>query len=83
MFAQKVGDTYNDEQNYRMSHRSSTFGYDPRTTSAYFQLVEHYAALQEKYERAMARPWLPVATDSPEPIWPKDIPRDVPFKSVR
>ena len=83
MFAQKVSDAFNDEQNYRMSHRSSTFAYDPRTTSAYNQLVEHYSALQEKYQQAAARPWLPVAPDAPEPAWPKDVPRDVPWKRVR
>jgi hypothetical protein len=83
MFAQKVSDAYIDEQNYRMSHRSSRFGYDGRTTQAYYQLVEYYSALQEKYEKAVARPWHPVAPDPPAPAWPKDVPRHVPWMSVR
>jgi len=83
MFARKVSDAYMDEQNYRMSHRGSRFGYDPRTTQAYYQLVEHYSALQENYEKAVARPWLLVAPDPPEPAWPKDVPRDVAWTSVR
>jgi hypothetical protein len=51
------------EQNYRMSRRGSRFGYDPRVTTACYQLVEHYSAMQEKYERAAARPWLLVGPD--------------------
>jgi hypothetical protein len=71
-FAGKVGAAYMDEQNYRTSR--GVFGlYDPRTTAAYYQLVEHYDALRLKYERAAARPWWFVSPDPPEPLWPKGV----------
>ena len=79
MFAQKASDEIMAEQGYRMARRSLAFGYDGRTTTAHYELVEHYWALREKYDHAAARPWLVVAPDPPEPAWPKDVPRDPPF----
>jgi Tfp pilus assembly protein PilX len=79
MFARRASAAIMDEQAYRTSRRSnrpgSPFYYDNRTTGAYSQLVEHYDALRVKYERAAARPWRFVATDPPEPPWPKDVQR--------
>ena len=68
----KVSASYNAEQAARVGNR---FNHDPRTTAAYYQLVEHYDAMQKKYEQAAARPWLPVGPDLPEPDWPKGVPR--------
>jgi hypothetical protein len=59
-----VSAAYLDEQAARGALR---VGHDPRTTAAYFRRVEHYDALRVKYERAAARPWLPVEPDPPEP----------------
>jgi hypothetical protein len=67
IFARKASDEIMAEQNYRMTRRGSKFGYDPRTTTAHSELAEHYWALQEKYDQAAARPWLPVEPDPPEP----------------
>lgn len=67
---QKVGDAYMEEQSARTTNR---FDYDPRTTAAYYQLVEHYDALRVKYERAAARPWWFVGPDPPEPVWPRGV----------
>jgi hypothetical protein len=75
MFAQKVSAAIMDEQSYRMSRRGSTFGYDPRTTTAYYQLVEHFDSLRVKYERAADRLWLFVTPDPPEPTWPNGVQR--------
>lgn len=75
MFARKVSAEIMAEQSYRINRRSSSFGYDPRTTTAYYRLVEHDSALQEKYEKAATRPWWLVGSDPPEPDWPKDVPR--------
>jgi hypothetical protein len=79
VFARNASDEINAEQNYRMTRRGSEFGYDARTTTAHYELVEHYWALQEKYHQAAARPWLLIARDPPEPAWPKDVPRDPPW----
>jgi hypothetical protein len=83
MFAQKVSDEITAEQNYRMARRGnrpgSAFYYDGRTTTAHYELVDHYSALREKYDQAAARPWLVVAPDPPEPTWPKNVPRDPPW----
>ena len=79
MFAQKARDEIRDEENYRMTRRGSEFGYDARTTTAHYKLVEHYWALQEKYDQAAAQPWRLIAPDPPEPAWPKDVPRDPPW----
>ena len=68
----KVSAVYMDEQSARVGNR---FNYDPRTTAAYYQLVEHYDALRLKYEQAAARPWWFVGPDLPEPVWPKGVPR--------
>jgi hypothetical protein len=54
---------------------STKFGYDPRTTTAYYQLVEHFDSLRVKYERAADRLWLFVGPDPPEPTWPKAVQR--------
>jgi hypothetical protein len=67
---QKVSDVYMDEQSARTTNR---FDYEPRTSAAYFQLVEHYDALRVKYERAAARPWWFVDPDPPEPVWPRGV----------
>jgi hypothetical protein len=67
---QKVSDAYMDEQATRTTNR---FNYDPRATSAYYQLVEHHDALSVKYERAAARPWWFVDPDPPEPVWPRGV----------
>jgi hypothetical protein len=67
---QKMSDAYMDEQSARTTNR---FDYDPRTTAAYSQLVEHYDALRVKYERAAARPWWFVGPDPPEPVWPRGV----------
>jgi hypothetical protein len=79
MFAQNLGAAIMDEQAYRTSRRSnrpgSPFYYDNRTTVAYYQLVEHYDALRVKYERAALHLWWFVATDPPEPLWPKGVSR--------
>jgi hypothetical protein len=77
---QKVSDAYMDEQSARTTNR---FNYDPRTTAAYSQLVEHYDALRVKSERAAARPWWFVGPDPPEPVWPRGVrqwegPRGIP-----
>jgi hypothetical protein len=69
---QKVSAAYLDEQSARTTNR---FDYDPRTTAAYYQLVEHYDALRVKYERAAARPWEFVGPDPPEPVWPRGVPQ--------
>jgi len=79
MFEQKARDEYMAEENYRMSRRGSEFAYDPRTSAAHNELVEHYWDLGEKYDQAAARPWLLVAPDPPEPAWPKGVPRDPPW----
>jgi hypothetical protein len=68
----KVSAAYMDEQVARAGNR---FNHDPRTTAAYYQLVEHYSALHEKYEQAAQRPWFFVDNDVPEPIWPAGVPR--------
>ena len=31
-------------------------------------IIDYYAALRHKYERAAARPWLPVDPDPPPPV---------------
>jgi hypothetical protein len=67
---QKVSDAYMAEQAARTINR---FDYDPRTTAAYYQLVEHYDALRVKYERAAARPWWFMGPDPPEPVWPRGL----------
>jgi hypothetical protein len=36
----------------------------------YRRLYHHHRRLKEKYERAAARPWLPVAPDPPPPPFP-------------
>jgi hypothetical protein len=69
---QKVSDAYMDEQSARTTNR---FDFDPRTTAAYYQLVEHYDALRVKYERAVTRPWWFVGPDPPEPVWLKGVRR--------
>jgi hypothetical protein len=79
MFARKAGDEIAAEQSYRLTRRGSEFGYDARTTAAHYQLVEHYWALQKKYDQAAARPWLFIVPDPPEPAWPKGVPRDPPW----
>ncbi len=83
IFAQKVSDEIIAEQNYRSNHRSVNMGYDSRTSVAHYQLLEHYDALRDKYNRAAARPWLSVAPDPPEPPWPKGVPREPPLPSLR
>ncbi len=67
----RVSTAYFDEQ----AARGAFFGYDPRTTAAYYQLVEHYDALRVKYEQAAARPWWFVEPDPPEPVWPRGVRR--------
>jgi hypothetical protein len=79
VFAQRARDEIRDEQNYRLTRRGSEFGYDARTTTAHYELVEHHFDLQAKYDQAAARPWLLIAPDPPEPAWPKDVPRDPPW----
>ena len=44
----------------------------------HFRLKDYYEELRLKYERAAARPWLPVKSDRPPPNWPKDVPRTPP-----
>lgn len=61
-----------DEQEARVKNR---FNHNPRTTASYYQLVEHYEALQVKYEQAAARPWSFLMPDPPEPVWPQGVPR--------
>jgi hypothetical protein len=78
MLAQQVSDEIIAEQNYRTARRGSEFGYDGRTTTAHYELVEHYDALRVQYEQAAARPWHLVAPDPPALAWPKDVPRDQP-----
>jgi hypothetical protein len=39
------------------------------------RLKDYYKKLKLKYERAAARPWLPVESDPPPPDWPKDVSR--------
>ena len=68
----KVAAAIMDEQSARVGNR---FNYDPRTTTAYYQLVDHYSAMQKKYEQATARPWLFVEPDLQEPEWPNNVPR--------
>jgi hypothetical protein len=51
--ARRVSSAYQDEQAARVGNR---FHVDPRTTTAYYQLVEHFDALRVKYEQAAARP---------------------------
>jgi hypothetical protein len=79
MFAQKASDEIMAEQDYRTSQPGSNFGYDPRSTTAHYELIDYYDSLREKYKQAAARPWLPVAPDPPAPVWPKDVPRDPPW----
>jgi hypothetical protein len=79
MFAQRASDEIMAEQAYRTLRPGSNFGYDPRTTTAHYELVDYYDALREKYDQAAARPWLPVAPDPPAPVWPKDVPRNPPW----
>ena len=83
IFAQKVSDEIVAEQNYRSNHRSDNMGYDPRTSAAHYQFVDHYDALRGKYNRAAARPWLSVAPDPPEPAWPKGVPHEYPLSRLR
>jgi hypothetical protein len=71
-WSRKVGAAYMDEQSARVGNH---FNFDPRTTTAYYQLVKHYTAMREKYEQAAARPWSVVGPDLPEPDWPKGVPR--------
>jgi hypothetical protein len=80
---QKVCDAYMDEQSARTTNR---FDYDPRTTAAYYQLIEYYGALRVKYERAAAHPWWFVGPDPPEPVWPRGVrqwegPKGMPWRS--
>jgi hypothetical protein len=79
MYAQKARDEIRDAENYQITRRGSEFGYDARTTAAHYELVEHYWALQEKYDQAAARPWRLIAPDPPAPVWPKNVPRDPPW----
>jgi hypothetical protein len=44
----------------------------------HYRLKDYYKQLKLKYERAAARPWLPVESDRPPPEWPKDVPRSPP-----
>jgi hypothetical protein len=83
MVAQKASDVIMAEQIYRMARRGSGFGYNARTTTAHYELVEHYSALREKYDKAAARPWLLVAPDRSEPAWPKDAPNVAQWTSGR
>ena len=45
------------------------------TEDGQFRLAEYYDELKVKYERAAARPWLPVESDRPPPDWPKGVER--------
>jgi hypothetical protein len=40
---------------------------DPGAARKPDRIAAHYAQLRRRYERAAARPWLPVAPDPPEP----------------
>ena len=44
----------------------------------HYRLVDYYDELKVKYERAAARPWLPVESDRRPPDWPKGVPRHTP-----
>src|SRR3954467_15843502 len=57
----------------RQATTTLRFDYDPGTTAAHYQLVEHYDALRVKYEPAAACPWWFVEPDLPEPAWPKRV----------
>ena len=46
-----------------------------RAEDEYLRLAEYYDELKMKYERAAARPWLPVESDRPPPDWPKGVER--------
>ena len=56
------------------------FQSDPelRMRDEHYRLMDYYDELKVKYERAAARPWLPVESDRPPPVWPKDVPREPP-----
>jgi hypothetical protein len=69
---QKVSAAYMGEQAARITNR---FDHDPRTTAAYYQLVEYYDALRVKYKQAATGPWWFVGPDPPEPVWPKGVPQ--------
>jgi hypothetical protein len=53
------------------------FQSDPelRMRDEHYRLSDYYDELKAKYERAAARPWLPIESDRPPPAWPKDVPR--------
>ena len=72
-YRQKVSDTLWKAQCVRVNNR---WTFDPRTDAAYFELAEHFVAMQVKYEQAAARPWRVVSPDRPEPDWPKDVARE-------
>jgi hypothetical protein len=49
-----------------------------RMGDEHFRLTDYYDELKAKYERAAARPWLPVEPDRPPPEWPEGVPRSPP-----
>ena len=49
-----------------------------RMRDEHYRLVDYYDELKVKYERAAARPWLPVESDRRPPDWPKGVPRHTP-----
>jgi hypothetical protein len=59
----------------QLARFNNRWTYDQRTDTAYFQLAEHYDALRVKYEQAAAHPWWFIGPDLPEPVWPRDVPR--------
>jgi hypothetical protein len=46
---------------------------NPRRVQQYKRLYDHHRRLKEKYERAAACPWLPVAPDPPSPPGPYEL----------
>jgi hypothetical protein len=48
-----------------------------RSRDEHFRLDDYYEVLRVKYERAAARPWLPLGADPPPPEWPQGVVRDI------
>jgi hypothetical protein len=64
--------------NSSFSHRIET---NHEISRAYEKSSDYYAALKQKYDRAAARPWLPVRPDPPPPAWPDGLDRPYPQRS--
>jgi hypothetical protein len=63
---------------FRVQHARWTTPAEDRMGEEHFRLMDYYDELKAKYERAAARPWLPVAPDRPAPQWPEGVPRTPP-----